>query len=56
MSTGSNYIILRPRFLLSPNNVNLASPFTTYPMVVHPTNIITKEMSSKEIKRLGLVP
>lgn len=54
MSTGSNYINLRPRFLLSPNNVNLASPFTNYPMVVHPTNIITKELSNKEIKKLGL--
>lgn len=54
MSTGSNYIILRPRFLLSPDNINLASPFTNYPTVAHPTNIITKEMSNKEIKKLGL--
>jgi hypothetical protein len=56
MSTGSNYVVLRPRFLLSPNNINLANPFTNYSKVVHPSDIITKEMSSKEIKKLGLEP
>lgn len=53
-ANGSNYFDIRPRFLLSKDNTNLAMANTIYPLVLHPFEIITKELSNKEVKKLGL--
>jgi hypothetical protein len=53
-TNGSNYFDIRPRFVLSKDNTNLAVANTLYPLVLHPIEIITKELSNKEIKKLGL--
>jgi hypothetical protein len=51
---GTNYFTVRPRFLLSANNIDLASAFTNYPDVIHPSEIVIKELTNREIKKLGL--
>ncbi|MEI8074463.1 MAG: hypothetical protein WCH78_06915 [Bacteroidota bacterium] len=51
---GTNYFTARPRFLLSENNIDLASAFTNYPDVIHPNEIVIKELTNREIKKLGL--
>ncbi len=53
-ASGSNYFDIRPRFVLSKENTNLAMANTLYTSVFHPFELITKELSNKEIKKLGL--
>lgn len=53
-ATGTNYFTARPRFVFDSNKIDLAFPFTVYPDVIHPIEIVTKELSNKEIKKLGL--
>jgi hypothetical protein len=53
-TTGTNYFTARPRFVFESSKIDLASPFTVYPDVIHPIEIVTKELSNKEIKKLGL--
>jgi hypothetical protein len=53
-SSGSYYFTVRPRFVISSDITGLAKPFIVYPSVIHPIEIITKEMSKKEIKQLGI--
>ena len=50
----TNYFTTRPKFVLGSNEIALASPFTHYAQVLHPYEIITKELSNREIKKLGL--
>jgi hypothetical protein len=53
-AAGTNYFTARPRFFLAANNIDLASAFTNYTEVIHPNEIIIKELSNREIKKLGL--
>lgn len=53
-AAGTNYFTTRPRFILSENKIELANAFTNYPEVIHPNDIIIKELSNREIKKLGL--
>lgn len=51
---GTNYFTVRPRFLLSPDKIELANAFSNYPEVIHPNEIVIKELTNREIKKLGL--
>ncbi len=50
----TNYFTTRPRFVLGSNEIALASAYTQYAPIIHPIEIITKELSNREIKKLGL--
>lgn len=50
---GGHYKIIRPRFYIDANQTDILQPGKNYTSV-HPYEIITKELSSKQKKKLGL--
>lgn len=50
----TKYFTVKPRFVFTSNNIDLASAYSVYTDIIHPSELITKELSNREIKKLGL--
>lgn len=53
-ASGNNYFTVKPRFVFESDHVDLASVHSLYSNILHPSELITKELSNREIKKLGL--
>ena len=53
-ASGNNYFMVKPRFVFANDNIDLATVHSVYSNIVHPSELITKELSNREIKKLGL--
>lgn len=53
-ASGNNYFTVKPRFVFASDNIDLASVHSLYTNIKHPSELITKELSNREIKKLGL--
>jgi len=53
-ASGSSYFTIKPRFVLDNERIELATVHSTYSNVLHPLALITRELSNREIKKLGL--
>jgi hypothetical protein len=50
----TNYFTVKPRFVFSADNIDLATAHSIYTDIIHPSELITRELSNREIKKLGL--